>query len=251
MPTYKDKVAADNYINFLNSKNGKIQTDLLFKYIKNNLNKPKKLLDAGCGSGWLLKELKNELPATEIFACDYSNELLNIAKNNNPELDIQLLDLEENLPYEKNFFDTIIMNMVVQDTNNLEKVFQNISQILSNNGELIITIPNPYYSYPIIEWKRSIVRKILRFKPKMLIKKPYNKPLSINREFSNGTIESNFYPLETYIIIAKNNGLIINDYKEIKSHEDSNNFDLKYQSFRYPLILLLKFKKQSPAIDIT
>ncbi len=251
MPTYKDKIAADNYINFLNSKNGKIQTGLLFKYIKNTLNKPKKILDAGCGSGWLLEKLKNELTETEIFACDYSNELLTIAKNNNPELNIRLLDLEENLPYEKEFFDIVIMNMVAQDTNSLEKVFQNISQILKTDGELIITIPNPYYSYPVAEWKRSIIGKILRFKPKILIKKPYHKALSINRKFSNGTIESNFYPLETYINRARNSGLIIDDYNEIKSYEDSNDFDLKYQSFRYPLILLLKFKKQISPIDIT
>ncbi len=250
MPTYKDKIAVDNYINFLNSKNGKIQTGLLFKYIKNTLNKPKKILDAGCGSGWLLEKLKNELTETEIFGCDYSSELLIIAKNNNSEIDIRLLDLEKNLPYEKNFFDCIIMNMVVQDTNNLEKVFLNISQMLKKDGELIITIPNPYYSYPIAEWKRSIVGKILRLKPKMLIKKSYNQHLSINREFANGKIQSNFYPLETYINTARNSGLIINDYNEIKSHEDSINFDLKYQSFRYPLILLLKFKKQDCPIDI-
>lgn len=250
MPTYKDKVAADNYTKFLDSNNGKIQTDLLFKYIKNNLNRPKKILDAGCGSGWLLEKLKNELTETEIFGCDYSSELLIIAKNNNPEIDIRLLDLEKNLPYEKNSFDCIIMNMVAQDTNNLKKVFQNISQILKTGGELIITIPNPYYSYPVAEWKRSIVGKILRFKPKILIKKSYNQHLSTNREFANGKIQSNFYPLETYINIAKNNNLIINDYNEIKSHEDSINFDLKYQLFRYPLILLLKFKKQDYPIDI-
>jgi 2-polyprenyl-3-methyl-5-hydroxy-6-metoxy-1,4-benzoquinol methylase len=242
MLTYKDEFAAKNYLNFLNSEDGQIQQELLLKYIKQVINaKINNILDAGCGSGWLIKKLKNDYP--QIYGCDYSTNLVNIAKKENPDIDITISDILEELPYENNFFDTIILNMVIQDTNNPKKVFENIYKKLKNAGEIIITIPNPKYTYPVAIWKRGIIGKLLNAKPKLIIKKDSNKIFETEREFGSAKIKSFSYPIDYYLNIANTLNLKLIDLKDIKSNTDSNKFNLNYQLFRYPLLTLIKFQK--------
>jgi SAM-dependent methyltransferase len=240
---YQDPVNAKNYIDFLNSPSGLLQQQFLWDAILSATPKDPqiKILDAGCGSGWLCQKLIASYP--QVYGCDSSNAFINFANSQNLKANFKVCDLTEALPFEKNFFDVCILNMVAPDLNNLDAAFKNIFQTLKLQGKFIVTIPNPAYTYPVAVWKRNILNILLGRKPKLKFKKIQAFQKQIVREFGKYKILSNYYSLEDYKKSAKLAGFHLSDIKEIKSTEDSPNFDLKYQLFRYPLLLLLSFEK--------
>lgn len=242
--SYQDGQAAQKYLKFLESKNGKIQQSVLIDALLNALpqNRQQKILDACCGSGWLTSRLLQDFPETSGF--DSSKELIAFAQKKYPNINFSIADAANNLPYEKDFFDVVILNMAAPDLENLHQSFQNLSAILKNNGRFTMTIPNPYYTYPVAVWKRSFADFIQFKKPSLKIQLPYFQAQAIEREFGKGNkISSHFYPLSSYLNAAKDAGLKLKEIKEIKSVIDSQKFDLQYQLYRYPLILLVEFTK--------
>ena len=243
--TYQDSKTAQNYLNFLTSTNGQLQQNFLWESIKKYLPEQKntKILDAACGSGWLTSKLKNL--QYEIEAFDISESLISEAKNTVPNVNFKVWNLNQSLPYFKNYFDCVILNMAGPDLENLEIAFLHLNQILKTEGVFIMTLPNPKYTYPTAVWKRSLLDFLLFRKPKLKIVSSAEKELkNISREFKKGqTILSNFYPTDTYLKTAENLGLKLQTLEEINSLKDSPDFDLQYQLFRYPLLLTLVFKK--------
>lgn len=241
---YNDTESAKNYINFLNSLNGKVQQRVLSDAIFKCLPKDHTLsiLDAACGPGWLTQTLSAAYPTIQGF--DSSDELITQAKKNYPTLSFTASDISNPLPYQKESFDIVILNMAAPDISNLETAFANIFSVLKKNGHYIMTVPNPYYTYPIAVWKRSLLDVLLFRKPKLIIETPYKQAKNIVRDFGNDIkFISNFYTLGDYLDAAKKVGMQLQEVQEIKSSDDSKNFDLQYQLYRYPLFLMLEFKK--------
>jgi ubiquinone/menaquinone biosynthesis C-methylase UbiE len=247
---YKTEEIAKKYLEFLNSENGRIQQDILWEAISEHLPKETntKILDAGCGSGWLSDRFMKIYP--QVWGFDISEPLINHAKKNVSGLKFQTASLVEPLPYEDNFFDVVILNMVAIDVGYLPKMFENVYRKLSPEGQLLMTVPNPYYAEPVGEWKRSLVDVLLGRKPKLKIKNPYIGPVKIEREFHTTKITSYHYPLSTYLNTARSAGFNFKQMEELKSSEDSKKFNLQYQMFRYPLILLFQFTK-SPLVNFS
>lgn len=244
MQNYQDLQTAFKYLEFLNSNNGEIQQQVLYRAIKQRLadNQQAIILDAGCGPGWLCGLLKKKFDT--IFACDSSEFFINFARTNYSGVDFKVASLNNSLPYQPNAFNFVILNMVAPDLSNLDGAFKNVAVVLKTGGKLLITIPNPKLTYPAAEWKRNLLDVLLLRKPKLKIKNPPNSGQKIQREFGQGVkIDSYYYTLENYITAAKYGGLKLVDTIEIKSQIDSPEFDLNYQLYRYPLILLLEFTK--------
>ncbi len=240
---YINPISAIKYLDFLNSPNGEIQKRVLAHSILSLLPKDTniKILDAGCGNGWLSEILKQNY--SHINACDASIFLINFAKSHFSKINFQVTDLEHSLPYPNEEFNVVILNMVLPDVEKLPEVFKNISGVLKPNGNLITTIPNPKYTYPAAEWKRSIMNILLGQKPQLQIK---STPPSgqIQREYAkNSLIDSYFYNLSDYILNAKKFGFELIQTQEIKPEAPSTKFDLNYQLSLFPLLLTLNFKK--------
>lgn len=68
-------------------------------------NKDIKILDAGCGSGLVGLELQ-KYDYTNITGADFSQEMLNLIPDNIYK-NLELIDLNEKLKYEDNFYDAI------------------------------------------------------------------------------------------------------------------------------------------------
>lgn len=243
MNGYQEPETAKNYIDFLGSINGQIQQNILFAAISKTLPSSAEtvMLDAACGTGWLASRLKPGYP--KIHACDESLALIDYGKQHYPETKISRADLAGALPYNDGFFDVVILNMAAPDLENLDQAMKNLGAKLKINGKIIMTVPNPYLTFPIAAWKRSVFDVLLRRKPSLKIAGNYFGPKKISREFAGNKIPSHFYTIADYLTTAKQAGLIFERLAELKSQTDSKEFDLNYQMFRYPLIWLLEFRK--------
>lgn len=240
---YQAADAAIKYLDFLNSTDGQIQQQILSREILLRLpqNPQAKILDAACGSGWLSGQLRERYSGIE--ACDSSALLIKFARSHFPKIIFTECGLELPLPYPKNNFDAVILNMAAPDIENLNLACKNLSAILKTNGSLILTIPNPDLTSPAAVWHRSPADVILFKKPKLIIKKPPAGGTKFKRDFGSSQISSFYYTLENYLSAAAAAGFKPEQKVEIKSKQDSKKFDLNYRLFRYPLFLLLKFIK--------
>lgn len=114
--------------------------------LKNN----SKVMDLGCGKGFLLYEIKKLLPNIKIYGCDKSNYAIKSAKNKFKNLECNLFvhDLQNKLSFKKNFFDLIIsintlhnlkifdLKNRISDINKLSKKSYIVVESYRNNLEL-------------------------------------------------------------------------------------------------------------------
>lgn len=114
--------------------------NLFFQFVKRNL--PKKtgniILDAGCGTGALMKKMRS---VGKIYGIDVSNEALKFAKSNG----LKLLKKGSitNLPYKDNFFDAVYSVDVLyhKQVKSDLTALKEINRVLKPGGILIIKNP--------------------------------------------------------------------------------------------------------------
>ena len=94
----------DDVINLAGYVGHLITSDLLLSYLRNN---QAKILDAGCGTG-LVGEILIKNSFQNLVGVDFSQEMLNIAKQKNVYQSLDLVDLTKKLDYEDNVFDAVI-----------------------------------------------------------------------------------------------------------------------------------------------
>lgn len=102
-----------------------------------NVKKKSKILDAGCGTGNLLKILENENKNLELYGVDISKEMLKIARK---KLKIAKIKLEavEKLTFKKDYFDYIFSIDSFHHHYNNRLVMRNFYRILKKEGYLIV-----------------------------------------------------------------------------------------------------------------
>ena len=94
----------DDVINLAGYVGHLITSELLLSYLSNTQTK---ILDAGCGTG-LVGEILNKNSFQNLIGVDFSQEMLNIAKQKNVYQSLDLVDLTKKLDYEDNLFDAVI-----------------------------------------------------------------------------------------------------------------------------------------------
>jgi SAM-dependent methyltransferase len=140
---------AENYqkilqeqLNFFDGNEGyfaEYKIEIVNKYIK---NRPKKILEYGCGVGRNLKYLTQYFHQSTIYAADISKKSLDIAKVDNPSVHFYLLD--EDTIVDK--FDLIFVALVFHhiEPELRLKVMEDISGFLQEGGNIFIFEHNPY-----------------------------------------------------------------------------------------------------------
>jgi len=101
--------------------------------------KGKKVLDFGCGTGIYAKILKQK--CAEVKGFDISKEMLEIAKKENPELDLRF-GSGYNIPFNEKF-DIVLASLVVHYLKDWNKMFKEISRVLKKGGYFIFSTGNP------------------------------------------------------------------------------------------------------------
>ena len=102
-----------------------------------------KVLDLGCGSGWLSK-LMVESGAT-VHGIDGSSELLKRARDICPQVEFIEHDLSHGLPEDKMKFDRIVAHMVLMDIPDIDELIKSVRHLIQKNGKFIFTMTHPCF----------------------------------------------------------------------------------------------------------
>ena len=124
-----------NRINYLNSID-----DLIIDTLN---GQDYKLLDVGCGTGKRIKELKLKLNINEVYGCDISPNMINIAKRNIKNVVLQDMS---NLTYSDKEFDVLTCLFNSFGCLNTKKkrfvTLKHFNRILKDDGTLFIDVMN-------------------------------------------------------------------------------------------------------------
>lgn len=118
--------------------------------------KNKKVLDAGCGEGYLSRILSKS--GATVTAVDYSPRMIEIAKGRTPNdllIDYREGNCENLNILENKSFDLIVSNMVIQDLANYEKAFHEMYRLLVDGGIFIFSILHPCFVTPECGWEKT------------------------------------------------------------------------------------------------
>jgi len=99
----------------------------------------KKILDWGCGTGIYTKLLDEK--GAKVKGFDISEEMIKIAKQENPKLDLRV-GSGLKIPF-KEKFDIVVASLAILYIKNQNKLFKEISRILKKGGYFIFSIGNP------------------------------------------------------------------------------------------------------------
>jgi len=141
----------------------------------------KKILDAGCGEGYLSRILA-ELGAS-VVAVDYSHKMLEIAKERTENhLDIQYKHGNiEHLDFlEDASFEIVVSNIVICDLPEYELAIAEAHRLLVPNGSFVFSILHPCFTPPIHGWVKNEEGERLYWK--------------VDRYFDEGTFEIPYHP---------------------------------------------------------
>lgn len=146
--------------------------DLVLEILGPNLI-GQKILDAGCGDGRMAYELLKK--GAQVWGIDYSRRAISFAKILVPEVNFEVGDIKK-LPFEKNFFDKIVLIEVLEHIlpSEIPLVLSELKRVLKEKGELIITVPSILASLPAKHFQHfseNQIREILKryFKIKKII----------------------------------------------------------------------------------
>ncbi len=98
------------------------------------------VLEIGCGLGETLSRIKFLYPNAKIYGIEIVEDIANLVheKSNIICGDITKMTL----PYEKKYFDYIIMGDVIEHLADPEKVLEMLTEYLADNGRFLASIPN-------------------------------------------------------------------------------------------------------------
>jgi len=119
--------------------NKKFWTGVVVDFIKKyKLNNTSKILDVGCGKGFMLYDFKKRLPRAELRGLDISAYAI---KNSKKEIK-KFLDKGccSNLPYKNNYFDLVISINTIHNLNQkkCEKALREINRVTKKNSFITV-----------------------------------------------------------------------------------------------------------------
>lgn len=170
----------DDY-DYLNS----FEKDELLKLIGDI--KGKQVLDAGCGTGRMISELREK--GAIIKAVDISEEALRMVNNKFPDVETILADVNK-LPFKDESFDFVLAAFLIVHIKNINPVFDEIHRVLKNNGRFILSNINQRKSPKLkLTDGEKIVIKSFYHMPKHVIAALENSLFTIKNEefvYENG-----------------------------------------------------------------
>ncbi len=169
----------------------------------------KTLLDLGCGEGYYTR-LFRQRGAQAAVGIDISETLLAEARKQDPPGRYFLLDFNaQSFPGEERF-DVILANMVLMNFQDLKSSFAKLAGLMKLGGQLTVVIANPFYAYPVGQWKRSWFGKL------RLVVGNYFAPQARDFSFPESELKFPHYHhlLSEYVNYAMDAGFTLHELRE-------------------------------------
>lgn len=99
----------------------------------------KRLLDGGCAFGYGTRHFKTK--ALEAWGVDPNEDFIALAQRRYPHISFHVCGVEQT-PFEAEYFDTVILNDVLEHVVNEKKAINEMYRILRPEGTFIITTPH-------------------------------------------------------------------------------------------------------------
>lgn len=97
-----------------------------------------KVLDAGCGEGFVIERLKKDLPA-QFMGLDIEKDALNIAKGKNPQVDFKQASVYD-IPFEDKSFDLVILSEVLEHLEDPTKALYEVARVAGKY--VLVSVPH-------------------------------------------------------------------------------------------------------------
>ena len=143
---FYERFAAD-FDSVVNMYDTKKRLSVVFDELLANENlKGKKLLDAGCGTGWFSAESVRR--GARVTSMDLGKQLLNeVAKKTDSKRIVgSILDM----PFQNNTFDYVISSEVIEHVTNPALALQEMHRVIKPKGILVLTTPNKFWYFSLI-----------------------------------------------------------------------------------------------------
>jgi ubiquinone/menaquinone biosynthesis C-methylase UbiE len=107
--------------------------------------KPKTILDVGCGEGFTITRIKKALPYSTIEGTDISQSSLDFAQKIHQNIRFQASDVQQKIPYNDDSFDLVLCTEVLEHLKRPEKALKELARVTKKT--CIISVPHePYFS---------------------------------------------------------------------------------------------------------
>lgn len=107
---------------------------------QNNTN----ILDVGCGTGYIIRQIANEVSGSKLFGLDIAKELLEFAEKISKEEGKEISFIQGNiysLPFPDNYFDLVTGQFVLLNIEKPENAIEEIYRVLKPGGKFVSIEP--------------------------------------------------------------------------------------------------------------
>jgi ubiquinone/menaquinone biosynthesis C-methylase UbiE len=145
--------------------------------------KGKRILDAGCGTGYLSRLLAEK--GAKVAGIDLSQKFIEIAKDYEKKRPLGIRYEQANIAnlsrFPSAYFDLVVSVYVLCDARDCKKAIQEIARVLKTKGRFILLIEHPCFSWHAGGWERV---------PKDSQRTEDCKYFKVDNYFRRGTLQS-------------------------------------------------------------
>lgn len=137
--------AAQNKVMEITQETRRLQ--VIGKFLKQDYSKVNKVLIVGCGTGGLAEAI-HELGAKKIYGLDPDDVAIEIAIRDSARQNINfIVGVAEDLPYENDSFDLVLMISVLEHVRDIKKSLSEIYRVCKTGGYVYLDIPDYMFPY--------------------------------------------------------------------------------------------------------
>ena len=129
------------------------------------------ILDAGCGDGVHAEYLVKR--GARVIGIDGSSQMIDLAKRRLPNLNFQVADLLEQLPFQDQEFHIVLSVLVFMSMKDISVFLSESNRVLKPGGRLIFVVHHPSFGNTAMSLYKSLFDKLFNKPPKGLIETYY------------------------------------------------------------------------------
>jgi len=110
-----------------------------------------RVLDAACGTGRYSVHLHDA--GIEVTGCDFSAEMLAVARKRLPQVELVEADLDDPLPFADERFDAVLCAQALKHLPNAEAPMREFARVIRPGGRLVFSVTHPDMDWTGYEMK--------------------------------------------------------------------------------------------------